>query len=163
MEITIKNFENHFQKLMINLPKWSKKEYDVTKLKQVPVIICFLQFKDKFLLLKRSDKVISGNGLWSTLAGHYDELKPVEEILKKELQEELGVETDIIKQLIKGKISIVETDGKIFVSQLFLAKLKDKIIPKLDFEHTEFGWFTLEEIKNLNTYPKLEDNLKSFL
>ena len=163
MEITTKNFENHFQKLMVTLPKWSKEEYDVTKLEQIPVIICFLQFKEKFLLLKRSEKVISGNGLWSTVVGHYDELKPVEKILEKELKEELEFEIDITKELTKGKISIVKADEKTFVAQLFLVKLKEKIIPRLDFEHTEFGWFTLEEIKNLNTYPKLEENLKSFL
>jgi len=163
MEITTKNFENHFQKLMVTLPKWSKEEYDVTKLEQIPVIICFLQFKEKFLLLKRSEKVSSGNGLWSTIAGHYDELKSVEEIFEKELKEELKVGINLVKELEKGRISIVEADGKIFVAQLLLAKLKEKIIPKLDFEHTEFGWFTLEEIENLNTYPKFRENLKSFL
>jgi len=48
---------------------------DYTNSKIAPVLICFIKHKDKFLLLKRSDKVLAYKNLWSVLAGFIDDEK----------------------------------------------------------------------------------------
>ena len=65
---------------------------DYTNAKTAPVLVCFIKYGDKFLLLKQSDKVLAYKNLWSCLAGFLDDAQPTGDKIAEEIKEELGLE-----------------------------------------------------------------------
>lgn len=74
---------------------------DYSHAKSAPVIIIFVKYRDKFLLVKRSTKMLTYQGLWSCLAGFVDDDKTMEEKVKFEIEEELGLNQSDIKEIKK--------------------------------------------------------------
>ena len=91
-EININNILREFK----NLPRFKDGRVDYTTSNKAPVLIIFIKYKDRILLLKRSGKVSSYKNMWSTVAGFIDEQKP----LKQKILEELKEETGILKESI---------------------------------------------------------------
>ena len=87
---TLKQFES--------LPRFPDGRINYKDSKKAAVLTCFVKFKDKILLLKRSDYVWTYKGKWNTVAGYIDEDKPLKEKVLEELREEIDVEEDNIKK-----------------------------------------------------------------
>lgn len=98
---------------------------------------------DKVLLVKRSDKVDNFPNIWSIPAGHVEEDEIPYETSIRELYEETQIDSKDIKFL-----DFLGTIGKDRNTEfhIFLWESKRIIVPKLDFEHTEYGWFTAGNI-----------------
>lgn len=150
------------KKLSLHLPKFDDGRIDYTKAPKAPVLICFVSYNNKILLLKRSNKVLVYRGMWSTVAGFIDELKPIREKILEELSEELKIGPDIIKSIkIGDSYEIVDKKVKriwIRVPVLVVLNKKSNII--LDFEHTEYKWINPEEINLYKTPPQTLESLK---
>jgi NADH pyrophosphatase NudC (nudix superfamily) len=129
-----------------------------------PVITVFVKYKDKILLLKRSDKVSTYKGKWNTVAGYLDELRPVEEKIFEELKEEIGVEKDNISSIILSDPFEFKDEriAKEWIVTPALVELRRPEI-KLNWEHTEYKWITPREIRNFETVPNLDQSLKKVL
>lgn len=128
-----------------------------------PVLTCFLKYKDKILLLKRSNKVRTYQGKWNTVAGYLDELKPVREKAMEEIQEEVGVKEDNVLSILIGRCYKF-TDNEIekhktWITCPVLVELKNKLEIKLDWEHTEYKWIKPEELTDFDIVPKLDESL----
>ena len=108
--------------------------------KQVKVII---EKSGKYLLIKREDnekKEHKGN--WECSGGKLEREESFEEAAIREVKEETNLDIDIkkvVKEIKKGN----ETHAIVF-----LAKSKNTDA-KLSKEHSDFGWFTYKELKNL--------------
>ena len=127
---------------------------DYTNSEIAPVLVCFVKYQDKFLLMKRSDKVLAYKNLWSSLAGFIDDEKSIEDKIIEEIIEELGLEKENIVRIAKGEIYTYK-DAKIgrdWVRYLYVAEISTPNI-KLDWEHTDYKWISPEEIKNYETTP----------
>ncbi len=146
------------------LPKFPDGRIDYSKSSVALVITVFIRYKDKILLLKRSDKVSTYKGKWNTVAGYLDEIKPLEEKILEELKEEIGVEKDIISSIILGDPFEFKDEriGKKWIVTPALVELRKPEI-KLDWEHTEYRWVDPEEIRNFETVPNLDLSLKRVL
>ena len=57
----------------LHLPRLTDGRIDYTHSSAAPVLICFVNYRDRFLLLKRSEKVSAYRGLWSVVAGFIDD------------------------------------------------------------------------------------------
>jgi len=129
------------------------------------VITVFAKFKDKILILKRSNKVRVYQNKWNTVAGYLNELKSVREKVLEEIKEELGIN--------KNNIFTVHfdqpyefTDSKInktWIIHPVLVEFQEEPEIKLDWEHTEYKWTKPGELKNSDIVPKLEERLKRVL
>ena len=147
------------------LPKFPDGRIDYTKSGIAPVVSVFVKFKDKILLLKRSDDVHTYRRKWNAVGGYLDELKPIRKKIFNEMKEELGIGEDNIASIRLGK-SYRFTDkevGKTWVVHPALVELKKMQDIKLDWEHTECKWVKADEIKNFDTVPKTDKSLKSAL
>src|SRR5436309_6273284 len=82
------------------LPRFPDGRIDYTHATVAPVILCFVQWQDKILLLKRSEKVLSYKNKWNTVGGYLDELKTLRQFALDELREELGISETTIKDLV---------------------------------------------------------------
>lgn len=144
------------------LPRFEDGRINFHNAKEAPVIIVFVKYKNKFLLLKRSNKVHTYKNTWNTIGGYYDEPVPFIDKVSEELREELNVHKfKLLKSLEPFEVYDKNIDTN-WILHLFLIELFDDNV-KIDFEHTEYVWVSLEEIKNYKTVPNLYDNLKKLL
>lgn len=147
------------------LPKFPDGRIDYSNSNTAPVITVFLKYKDKILLLKRSDKVLTYKGKWNTVAGYLDELKPIQEKISAEIKEELGIEEGNISSVLIGE-SYEFRDEKINKNWIvfpFLIELKNEPEIKLDWEHTKYKWIKPEKLENFDIVPHLNKSFKKIL
>lgn len=158
-------FEKVLREFSEKLPKFSDGRIDYSESDKAPVLTCFVKYRDKILLLKRSDKVRVYQGLWNTVAGYLDEFRPLEEKAHEELREELGIITDLIKQTKLGKpYELNDNDvQKIWVIFPVLVELNKEPAIKLDWEHTEYQWINPSDLKNYDIVPGLDKTLAKVL
>jgi len=129
------------------------------------IVTSFIKDDDRFLLLKRSDKVKTMKGLWAGVSGI---IEGDEEPLKRakiEIFEELGITEDKIKFLkssLEMKINSPQYENHEWEIFPFLFEVKNPII-KLNWENSEYRWITKNEIKNYETVPSIEKVLFSLL
>jgi 8-oxo-dGTP pyrophosphatase MutT (NUDIX family) len=129
------------------------------------IVTSFIKDNDRFLFLKRSDKVKTMKGLWAGVSGI---IEGDEEPLKRakiEIFEELGITEDKIKFLkssLEMKINSPQYENHEWEIFPFLFEVKNPII-KLNWENSEYRWITKNEIKNYETVPSIEKVLFSLL
>jgi 8-oxo-dGTP pyrophosphatase MutT (NUDIX family) len=119
----------------------------------VPFVFGVLLYKDKLLLLKRSEKLGSFQGLWHIIAGYFDEIIPAESKMLVEAWEEAGYTKDDIERLEKKEnVFIKRPDRQDWLVIPFVINLKTLKTPALNWEHTDYKWI---DIKDLDTQEGL--------
>lgn len=129
------------------------------------IVTSFIKDNDRFLLLKRSNKVKTMKGLWAGVSGIIEgDEKPLKRA-KIEIFEELGITEDKIKFLkssVEMKINSPQYENHEWEIFPFLFEVKNPNI-KLNWENSEYRWITKNEIKNYETVPSIEKVLFSLL
>lgn len=129
------------------------------------IVTSFIKDNDKFLLLKRSNKVKTMKGLWAGISGIIENKEDPLIRAKIEIFEELGITEDKIKFLKAASKMTVHSpqyenhEWEIFP---FLFESSNPII-KLNWENSEYKWVTMNEIKNYETVPSIDRVLLSLL
>jgi len=126
-------------------------------MEEVHVVTCFLEYDNRVLLLKRSQKVGTYEQRWAGVSGYIEEgNSPFEQALE-EMREEAGLKEEDIRLLREGvplEVDDKEIRRKWVVHPFrFLLSKPEKV--ELDWEHTEFKWVKPEEIKKHKTVPGL--------
>lgn len=124
---------------------------------QVGVKALLKNNKGKYLLLRRSEiKYPNMDGRWDIVGGRINAGTPLLKNLQREIKEETGLTLKKKPTLIAAQ-DILRGDGRHIVRLTYLAEISGK--PVIDpEEHNHHGWFTLEEInqmEDLNYYFKL--------
>jgi len=144
-----------------NLPHFADGRINYSKSSKAAVVTVFIKYKDKILLLKRSDKVRTYKNKWNSVAGYLDELKSIDEKALEELKEEIGLNPKSVASLTTGK-PFKMFDMKIrktwFVHPV-LVKVKNKPNIKLDWEHSNYRWINPKDLIKFDIVPNLS---KSF-
>jgi isopentenyldiphosphate isomerase len=137
------------------LPKFPDGRIDYSTSDKAPVITAFVKFEDKILLLKRSSGLKNYPLKWNAVTGFMDELKPVEEKVLDELEEELGIgKSSIVSMRIGKPYEVKDFDtGKTWIVNPAIVDLRRIPEIKLNFEHTDFKWIRKEELSYFNTVP----------
>jgi 8-oxo-dGTP diphosphatase len=125
------------------------------------VLTVFVQYNDKILLLKRSDKVGTYKGKWNTVTGYLDEPCPLLDKIHEELQEELGITTDIIDSYYIGESFSFEdpTIKKTWIVHPAMVILNRLPQITLDWEHSEYIWIDPQDMTQYDTVPNLHLSL----
>lgn len=158
-----KDLFNRLKQLQRYLPKFPDGRIDYHGSKTAIVANIVVKYKDKILLLKRSNKVLAYKNKWNSIGAYLDELKPLEQKAKEEIWEELRIPESLINQIKTGK-SFQFTDSDVGVTWIIypvLAILREKPRVRLNWEHTEYVWVTLDEISRFDTVPGLSYVLKT--
>ncbi|KXA97648.1 hypothetical protein AKJ38_00635 [candidate division MSBL1 archaeon SCGC-AAA259I14] len=134
------------------LPHFSDGRVDYSDADKAPTVITFLKHENKFLLLKRSDKVRTYKNKWCVVAGYLDELKPVGEKALEEVKEETGIREDEISEIYSGESFMFEDENKTWISHPVLMELKEKPDVVLDWEHTEYKWVKERDLDKYISY-----------
>ena len=113
---------------------------------------------DKVLLCQRSD-----SGQWAIPMGHMEEGEEPIDCAYREFYEETNLEiTDPVKSI--GRIKKKKNDKVKSILHIFLFEVDSEVEPNLEdaqdgHEHTECGYFSIEEIEEL----EMEESLKKFI
>ena len=124
---------------------------------------------DKCLLCKRNKKG-SFPGMWSVPAGKIEDSEGTRSAAVREFKEEtdLDINPDLLK--FNGILPRQTRDGKHFKGLMFLYTYStDEVLtPDLENakdgeEHTECGYFTKDELKNIETGEKMKKMLQKLM
>ncbi len=105
----------------------------------------------KFLLLKRSEEN-SSSGEWTFPGGKIEENETGREAAVRELKEETGLKGEISDS---GDNYIGEGELGLWKIYPFQVKVDSKKV-ELDYEHSEFKWLSLRELKDHETMGRLK-------
>ena len=120
---------------------------------------------NKFLILKRSNKVKSMKGLWAGVSGIIENNEKPLDRAKIEIFEEIGIKKDkikLVKNMKEIKISSPQYENHEWDVFSFLFETNDTGI-KLNWENSEFKWIEVEKLKNYQTVPSLDKILFNLL
>ncbi|MFA5764203.1 MAG: NUDIX domain-containing protein [archaeon] len=110
-----------------------------------PVDLIILNKEQKTLLLRRAETEDSHTRKWSIAGGGIKKGETQHEALRREVKEELGCEITWFKPFKEFEYIMPD---KIVRAMYYFGEIKGKI--KISEEHSEFGWFSFEEIKDLD-------------
>lgn len=114
---------------------------------QVGVKALLKNSEGKFLLIRRSpEKYPEVGARWDIVGGRIEPGSPLLENLKREIKEEVGLDLKKAPKLIAAQ-DILRVSGRHVVRLTYLASIEGE--PQLDNDHSEFRWFTLEEMRAL--------------
>lgn len=129
------------------------------------IVTSFLKDNEKFLILKRSNKVKTMKGLWAGVSGIIEKNEEPLSRAKIEIFEELGITDE--------KIKLIKAAGKMNVSSPQYQNHEWEIFPflfqanqpeiKLNWENSEYRWITINELDNYKTVPNLDKVLLNLL
>jgi len=124
---------------------------------------------DKCLLCKRNKKG-SFPGMWSVPAGKIEEGEETRVAAVREFKEETDLDLNPDNLKFTGMLPRFTRDGKHFKGLMYLYEYNSdtELIPDLENakdgeEHTECGYFTKKQVKNLETGEKLNKLLMNIL
>jgi len=129
------------------------------------IVTSFLKNDENILILKRSDMVKSMKGLWAGVSGIIEQGETPLVRAKIEIFEEVGLEEKHIKLLKSSEQIKVESpqyrnhQWEIFP---FLFETKNTKI-KLNWENSDFKWINVDQIKEFEIVPNLEEILLNLI
>ena len=96
--------------------------------------------------MKRNKNCRNKAGYWTIPGGGVDFFENVEEALKREMKEELGIDIEII-QLLSVTNDIIKDESQHWVSPQFLCKIINGIPTNLEpHKCEEITWFDLDKV-----------------
>lgn len=134
-------------------------------MRSTKIVTSFITNNEKFLLLKRSEKVKSMKGLWAGISGIIEKNEEPLQRAKIEIFEELGIKEEQIKLLKTAeRMRVVSPQYKNHEWEIFpfLFEANNPEI-KLNWENSEYKWISDDELNNYKTVPNLEKVLLSLL
>jgi 8-oxo-dGTP pyrophosphatase MutT (NUDIX family) len=147
------------------LPHFPDGRIDYRGARAAAVMTCFVRCGDKLLLLKRSERVGTYPGLWSTITGYLDQVQPIEDRARAELSEELGITLDDTTAITLGEPYSFRDDalGRTWLVHPVLVTLATPPAIALDWEHVAYAWVSPSEISQYACVPNLDRSLRAVL
>lgn len=129
-------------------------QVDYSNIHWAPVVNCAVKYRDKILLVRRSKDLGFYPGYWNGVSGFLDDNKNIEEKVREELKEELGVSGKDIKRIKMGEIfhSKAPKYDKTWIVHPVLVEVKtDKV--KINWEAENLRWIEPRKARSLKLVP----------
>jgi 8-oxo-dGTP pyrophosphatase MutT (NUDIX family) len=132
-------------------------QVDFTNIRYCPVINCVVRYEKKLLIVERSEDMRLYPKYWNGISGFLDDGKSIEEKVKEELYEELGIGNDDVVSIRLGEIFDQEAPEykKTWIVHPVLVVVKSDRI-RLDWEATRYRWVMPDEVNNYKLLPDFD-------
>lgn len=129
-------------------------QVDFSHARWAPVMNCVVRYNEKILLVQRNPTMRFYPGYWNGISGFLDDNRSLEEKVRDELQEELGIGAGNITAIHLGPIFDQDEPEykKTWVVHPVLVEVKMDTIT-LDWEAEKYAWVTLAEAKTYKLLP----------
>lgn len=115
---------------------------------QVGVKVLLKNSEGKYLMVRRSpEKYPEVGPKWDIVGGRIEPGTPLLENLKREIEEEVGLDLADEPKLVSAQ-DILRVPGRHVVRLTYIGTIEGE--PKLDADHTEYKWFTQDELQALS-------------
>lgn len=134
-------------------------------MKSTKIVTSFLIHNDKYLILKRSEKVKSMRGLWAGISGIIEGNEEPIYRAKREILEEVGITEDkisLLKAAQQIRVDSPQYANHEWLIFPFLFSVQDPTIT-LNWENQEYKWTSPLELTQYQTVPSLDKVLASLL
>jgi 8-oxo-dGTP pyrophosphatase MutT (NUDIX family) len=134
-------------------------------MRSTKIVTSFITNNDKFLLLKRSDKVKTMKGLWSGVSGIIEKNEEPLIRAKIEIFEEVGIIGDRLKLLKSAeqiKVNSPQYENHQWEIFPFLFSTENPSI-KLNWENSDYKWIEPKDLEKFDTVPNLDKVLLNLL
>jgi len=134
-------------------------------MRHTKIVTSFVKSSNKFLILKRSNKVKSMRELWAGVSGIIENNEEPLDRAKIEIFEEIGLKEDQIKLIKTGKemrINSPQYENHEWLVFPFLFSAENPEI-RLNWENSEYKWILSEELTNYDIVPSLDKVLFNLL
>lgn len=111
------------------------------------------------LVVKRSAIDDHLPGVWETVGGGMDEESSPQEALKREIQEETGLDASIAEPF--NVFTFRKQTGEFKVGITFLCDVEDDTVVLSD-EHSEYRWIKPEEFPGFESVPSLYEEIGKY-
>lgn len=118
-----------------------------------------IMHKGKFLLMKRSKIARGEHGYWELPGGGLDFGEAPEEALKREVQEEVQMDVEVIKPL--SVWHYVRKNNLQIIGFTYLCTTKDDTVTLSD-EHLEHTWIQHDQIEAYKIFPELAQEISEW-
>ncbi len=137
-------------------PKFIPREgqIDYTHIRYAPVINCVLRYGQKILIVQRSAGMRLYPNLWNGISGFLDDDRNIEEKVKEELREELGITEEAIVSMTLGNVFLQDAPQykKTWIVHPIVVDVSMQAVT-LDWEARDFKWIMLEQARNFDLMP----------
>lgn len=137
---------------------------DFTNARWAPVVNCVVRHKSKILLVKRNSGMRLYPGYWNGVSGFLDDQRSLEQKVKDELREELGISEKAVTAIQLG--AIFDQDApeykKTWVVHPVLVDVSTDAI-KLDWEAEEYAWVSPQQVRQYNLVPGFDGLIEMLL
>lgn len=139
-------------------------QVDYTNIRYVPVINCVVRHGGRILIVERNKNMRLYPGLWNGISGFLDDASSIEEKVREELREELGIGEHDILSIHRGPVFDHDEPkyGKTWIIHTILVDVKTDQI-KLDWEAQNYKWIKAEDAKNFNLLPGFDKIISSLI
>lgn len=129
-------------------------QVDFTNIRWCPVVNCVVCYEDLFLLVERSASMRLYPNYWNGISGFIDSCKSLEEIVRTELQEELGLTSGYIESIeLRGVTHQPAPDiGKDWIVHAVKVIVTSQEVT-LDWEAQQYQWCTKQDLKEKQLLP----------
>jgi len=137
-------------------------QVDYTNIRYAPVINCVVRYNGTILIVQRNPKMRLYPNFWNGISGFLDDGRSIEQKVKDELHEELGIKERDIVSIHRGPVFNQEEEkySKTWIVHPILVDVKtDKI--KLDWEAQNYKWIKVEDAKTFDLLPGFDKVLMS--
>jgi 8-oxo-dGTP pyrophosphatase MutT (NUDIX family) len=127
-------------------------------MRSTKIVTSFVTNSQKFLILKRSNRVKSMKGLWGAISGIIEAGEEPLERAKIEIFEEIGANNSAVRLLKAAKemtISSAQYPDHQWIVYPFLFALSSAKIT-LNWENESYKWIAPDEIYHYKTVPSLD-------
>jgi isopentenyldiphosphate isomerase len=139
-------------------------QIDDTHARRAPVLNCIVRFGDKILIVRRNSTMHFHPGVWNGVSGFLDEIgKTLEDKVREELREELGIDEDDIVSITEGEVVEQEdaTYGKTWIVHPVLVDVNSDVV-ELDWEAEEHAWVHPHQVWDFDLLPGFDDVITTF-
>ncbi|MEA2004536.1 MAG: NUDIX domain-containing protein [archaeon] len=116
-------------------------------MKTYATVVGIVKFGDKILILKRNSNRATSPNLWQGVSGALKEREAAEDAVLREVKEETGLDSWIIKD--GGIIDVTDKYGRWIVFP-FLVSVESDDVRMDENEHTDYKWIDPDEIEDFD-------------
>lgn len=134
-------------------------------MRSTKIVTSFITSNEKFLIVKRSEKVKTMKGLWSGISGIIEKNEEPLVRAKIEIFEEVGIVEKDLKLLKTSKqinVNSPQYENHQWEIFPFLFSAENPSI-KLNWENSEFQWIKPKDLEKFETVPNLDKVLFDLL